>query len=167
MPTFNTILQKFEKKGEKTGWTYIEIPIDVSSEMKPGQKTSFRVKGTLDAFVIRQVALIPMGEGEFIMPINAAMRRGIRKEEGASLQVTLEVDTDPMPLSADLLDCLEDDPVAKAHFQTLSRGHQVYFSNWIEEARTMETKTKRLTQAVMGLSMKMGFGEMIRHFKKV
>jgi len=166
MPTFNTILQKFEKKGEKTGWTYIEIPIDVSSEMKPGQKTSFRVKGTLDAFVIRLVALIPMGEGEFIMPINAAMRRGIRKEEGASLQVTLEVDTDPMPLSADLLDCLEDDPVAKAHFQTLSRGHQVYFSNWIEEARTMETKTKRLTQAVMGLSMKMGFGEMIRYFKK-
>ncbi|WP_338870266.1 YdeI/OmpD-associated family protein [Spirosoma sp. SC4-14] len=166
MPTFNTILQKFDKKGEKTGWTYIEIPIDVSSEMKPGQKTSFRVKGTLDNFPISQVALLPMGEGVFIIPVNAAMRRGIRKEEGASVRVTIEVDTDPMPLSADLLDCLEDDPAAKAYFQTLSRGHQNYFSNWIEDAKTIETKTKRLTQAVMGLAMKMDFGEMIRHFKK-
>lgn len=166
MPTFKAVLQKFDKKGEKTGWTYIEIPVDVSSELKPGQKTSFRVKGTLDAFAIRQVALLPMGEGTFIMPINTSMRRGIRKEEGASMQVSLEVDDEPLPLSADLLACLDNEPAALAHFQRLSRGHQNYFSNWIEEAKTIETRTKRLTQAVTGLSLKMDFGQMIRHFKK-
>ncbi|ADB40543.1 YdeI/OmpD-associated family protein [Spirosoma linguale] len=171
MITFNTILLKFDEKGEKTGWTYIDIPLDITESLKPGQKTSFRVKGTLDDYAIALVALLPMGksgdrEGGFIMPINATMRRGIRKEAGATVRVTLAVDDSPMPLSADLLACLDDDPAAKAFFQTLARGHQVYFSNWIEEAKTITTKTKRLTQAVMGLSMGLGFGEMIRYFKK-
>lgn len=171
MPTFTAILQKFDQKGEKTGWTYIEVPLDVTEAIKPGQKTSFRVKGMLDNFSISLVALLPMGKsgdtaGGFIMPVNATMRRGIRKEAGATVQVDLMVDDSPMPISADLLACLDDDPLAQAHFQTLSRGHQTYFSNWIDEAKTAETKTKRLTQAVMGLAMKMDFGQMIRHFKK-
>ncbi len=172
MLTFSAILQRFGQKGEKTGWTYIEIPIDVSETLKPGQKTSFRVKGTLDAFAIKLIALIPMGQsGEtgsaFIMPINADMRRGIRKEEGGTVRVELEVDNDSIPLSADLMTCLADDPTALDFFYTLAKGHQNYFSNWIESAKTVETKTKRITQAVTGLSMGMGYGEMVRYFKKI
>lgn len=171
MSTFTTTLLKFGDKGEKTGratlgWTYITIPVDISEVMKPGQKTSFRVKGKLDAFILTQVAVLPMGDGEFIIPVNAAMRRGIRKEAGASVRVELEADDSPMPLSADLLVCLDDAPDALAYFQQLSQGHQRYFSQWIDEAKTVETKTKRLTQAVTGLSMGLGYGEMIRHFKK-
>ena len=166
MTTFTATLQKFGDKGEKTGWTYIEIPIDVTEIIKPGQRTSFRVKGQLDALIINQVALLPMGDGGFIMPINADMRRSLRKEAGASVRVDLEADNSPMPLSADLLICLADDPDAQLHFDKLSLGHQRYFSNWIDEAKTAETKAKRLTQALRGLSMGMGFGEMIRYFKK-
>ncbi len=166
MHTFTALLQRFDEKGEKTGWTYIEIPVDISQTLKPGQKTSFRVKGKLDNYFIEHVALVPMGEGEFIMAINATMRRGIRKEEGATIRVELEVDDSPMPLSADLLMCLEDEPKALDFFGQLTKGHQVYFSNWIESAKTIETKTKRITQAVTGLAMGMGYPEMIRHFKK-
>ena len=171
MESFTALLQRFGQKGEKTGWTYIAIPNDVSDALKPGQKTSFRVKGTLDAFAIKQVALMPMGKSgdtgsAFILVVNADMRRGIRKEAGASLQVGLELETDPVPLSADLMACLADEPAALDFFNTLAKGHQIYFSNWIEEAKTTATKTKRLTQTVMGLSMGMGYGEMIRYFKK-
>lgn len=171
MVSFTALLQKFSDKGEKTGWTYIEIPLDVTEALKPGQRTSFRVKGTLDSFPIRLVALLPMGEsgevaGAFIMPINASMRRGIRKEAGASVRVELAVDEEEVPLSADLLTCLNDDPAALAFFNTLPRGHQNYFSHWIEDAKTADTRTRRLTQAVMGLSMGMGYGEMIRYFRK-
>ncbi len=170
MPTFTATLQKFDEKGEKTGWTYIEIPLDITEAMKPGQKKSFRVKGKLDYYVISLVALLPMGQANgsdagFIMPINAAMRRRIRKEEGATIRVELEADDSPMPLSADLLACLDDDTQAMAFFNTLPKGHQNYFSKWIEEAKTTETKTKRLTQTVVGLAMGMGYGEMIRYFK--
>lgn len=172
MQTFTALLQRFGQKGEKTGWTYIEIPVDVSEALKPGQKTSFRVKGTLDAFAIRLIALIPMGDdsevsSSFIMPVNAAMRRGVGKEAGATVRVELEVDDSLMPLSDDLMACLADDPAALDFFSTLAKGHQNYFSNWIEEAKTIETKTKRITQAVTGLSMGMGYGEMVRYFKKM
>ena len=175
MHTFTALLQRFGEKGEKTGWTYIDIPLDITESLKPGQRTSFRVKGKLDNYPIEHVALIPMGrpdihtddivDRQFIMAINATMRRGIRKEEGVSIQVTIDVDDSPMPLSEDLMACLEDDPKALDFFNGLTKGHQNYFSNWIESAKTVETKTKRITQAVTGLSLGMGYPEMIRYFK--
>lgn len=171
MQTFTALLQRFGQKGEKTGWTYIDIPIDVSEALKPGQRASFRVKGTLDTFAIKLVALIPMGQSGdsdgFIMAVNAAMRRGIRKEAGAMVHVELAVDNDPMLISADLMTCLADDPAALNFFDTLTDGHRNYFSNWIESAKTTETKTKRITQAVTGLSMGLGYPEMVRYFKKI
>ena len=177
MLTFTALLQRFDQKGEKTGratlgWTYIEIPIDVSEALKPGQRTSFRVKGTLDAFAINLIALIPMGQSggtdsAFIMPVNAEMRRGIQKETGTTVRVELEVDDSPMPVSADLMVCLADDPAALDFFNSLPKGHRNYFSNWIEDAKTVETKTKRIAQAVTGLSMGMGYGEMVRYFKRM
>ena len=177
MPTFTTILQKFGEKGDKTRWTYIEIPVAVTDALKPGHKTPFRVKGTLDNYPIKLTALLPLGrnvpritddqEGGFMLPVNATMRRGMGKdEEGTPVQVTLEVDNDPLPQSADLLECLEDDPDAKRHFESLAKSHQNYFSNWIEEARTPDTKAKRIAQSLRGLAMGMNFGEMIRYFKK-
>ncbi|GAB3705060.1 hypothetical protein GCM10027592_37060 [Spirosoma flavus] len=177
MPTFTTILQKFGEKGDKTRWTYIEIPIAISEELKPGHKKSFRVKGTLEDYPIRQIALLPLGrsveritdglEGGFMLPINAAMRRGMGKhDEGATIRVTLEVDDQPLPQSADLLACLTDDPDAKRQFDSLPKSHQQYFSNWIEDAKTPETKETRLVQAIRGLAMGMNYGEMIRYFRK-
>ena len=166
MHSFTTTLLKFDEKGEKTGWTYIAIPVATTDAIKPGQKTSFRVRGLLDTLPLSQVAVLPMGDGAFIMPINAGMRQAIKKEAGATVRLVLEFDESPMPLSAELMLCLDDAPDALGYFQTLPPGHQRYFSNWIDEAKTMATKTKRLTQAVQALGMGMGFGEMVRYFKK-
>lgn len=166
MIEFTTTLLRFGEQGEKTGWTYIDMPIAVTDALKPGQKTSFRVQGMLDAYPLERVALLPMGDGRFVMPINATMRQHIRKEAGASVRLLVRVDDSPVPLSADLLACLDDEPQALAFFETLSRGHQVYFSQWIERAKTIETKTKRITQAINGLRMGLGYGEMIRYYKQ-
>ena len=70
MIQFTTTIHKFEKQGEKTGWTYIEIPADIAQQIKPGNKKSFRVKGKLDNYKIAGVSLLPMGGGSFIMAIN-------------------------------------------------------------------------------------------------
>ena len=67
MITFITTIQKFEKQGEKTGWTYIEIPEAIATQLLPDNKKSFRVKGKLDNFEINGVALLPMGLGNFIL----------------------------------------------------------------------------------------------------
>jgi hypothetical protein len=165
MVEFTTILQRFEEKGEKTGWTYIEISAEIAQELNPNVKVGYRVKGKLDEFPIKLVALLPMGEGRFIIPINATMRKGIKKKEGASLNVHLEIDTDILPLSDNLLECLADEPTALAFFQSLSKSHQNYFSKWIESAKTPETKANRIIKTIKGLAMQMDYGEMIRYFK--
>ncbi|MEZ0487048.1 YdeI/OmpD-associated family protein [Fibrella aquatica] len=164
--TFKTTLLKYGQNGEKTGWTYVEIPVELAELLKPGQRTSFRVKGLLDKHPLRQVALIPIGDGTFVLPVNVAMRRAIRKEEGAAVTLSLDVDDDPFTHSADLLACLDDDPAAQAFFNTLPPGHQRYYTKWIDSAKTADTKAKRIAQAITGFSMGMGYGEMIRYYKK-
>jgi hypothetical protein len=162
MIQFMTTIHKFAKQGEKTGWTYIEISAARAKKLQPGTKVSFRVKGTLDAFKIKQVALLPMGDGNFIMPFNAAMRKGTGKKLGDQLKVTLDADDSEFTFSADFMDCLRDDPAAHDFFQTLSGSHQKYFSKWIDSAKTTSTKTKRILMAVTALSKKQGYPEMIR-----
>ena len=83
MVSYTTPILKFDKQGEKTGWTYIEVPEKIAEQIKTGCKKSYRVKGRLDDYKIEQVALIPMGEGGFIIPFNAAMRKGTGKRKGA------------------------------------------------------------------------------------
>lgn len=165
MIRFTATLQKFDEQGEKTGWTFIEIPEELAQKLKPGNKKSFRVKGKLDKFAIASVALMPMGEGNFIMAINADMRKGVGKKKGAQVIVQLEADDAPVPLSADLLGCLEDEPKAKAFYKSLTKGHQNYFSKWVESAKTEPTKAKRIAQAVNALSKGQHYGIMIRALK--
>jgi hypothetical protein len=164
--SFNTTILRFDKKGEKTGWTYIEITASQANKLKPNTKVAFRVKGKLDSHPISQVATIPMGEGNFILAINGAMRKAIGKKQGDKIKVILEADDSKFVLSPDLMTCLKDDPVALAAFKKLPGSHQKYFSRWIESAKTSATKTKRIVLAVTTLSNKQGFVEMLRANKK-
>ena len=166
MVQFTTIIQRFDKQGEKTGWTYIQIPVKIAQQLKPGNKKSFRVKGKLDNHSIRAVALIPMGDGDFIMALNADMRKKIGKQKGDKLKVQLQVDEKLPELCADLLECLDDEPHAKEYFDSLPFSHRLYFSKWIESAKTAPTKAKRIAQAVTALSRNWGFPEMLRANKK-
>lgn len=162
---FTALLEKFEAKGEKTGWTYIQLPVNVTHKLKPGYKKSFRVKGLLDNYAFQSVALIPMGNGQFIMAINATMRKAIRKNRGAKVDVKMEVDNAEIPLSVTFLECLADEPLALDNFNKLPKSHQLYYSKWIESAKTETTKIKRIAMAVNGLARKLDYGAMLRDQK--
>lgn len=162
MIQFVATIKKFDKQGEKTGWTYIEIPADVAKKIKPGNKKSFRVKGKLDDLKISGIALLPMGGGAFIMALNAAMRKGIHKRHGAMLKVQLQEDEKPFQFNKDFVECLTDEPGAKSFFGTLPGSHQRYFSKWIDDAKTEPTRVKRITMAVNALSKKWGYPQMLR-----
>jgi len=165
MVQFKTVIDKFGQMGEKTGWTYIVIPKKVAHKLKPGCKKIFRVKGKLDDYPIKNIALFPRGDGDFIMAINATMRKGIKKTKGAEVNAKLEADNEPAPLNNDLLECINDDQDAKAYFETLTPGHKKYFSNWINTAKTEPTKAKRIAQTITALSRKQDFGQMLRSLK--
>lgn len=162
MIQFTTTIKKFSDKGEKTGWTYIEITAAIADKLKPNNKRSFRVKGNLDNYVFEGLALIPMGEGDFILALNATIRKKIKKQKGDKLKVSIEVDDKPVKLNAELMDCLSDEPDGLSFFNSLTPGHRKYFSNWIESAKTDETKTKRIAQTINALSKKWDYGQMIR-----
>ncbi|HYV93264.1 MAG TPA: YdeI/OmpD-associated family protein [Chitinophagales bacterium] len=165
MIRLTAILKKFASQGEKTGWTYIEIPSEKAQQLKPGNKKTFRVKGKLDNYSFRQVALLPMGNGGFIIAVNASMRKGIGKRMGATVEVQMELDNRPLIPPAELMTCLADEPEALAFFNQLTKGHQNYFTKWIGSARTESTKAKRIAQAINGLSRKQDFGQMLRALK--
>ncbi len=165
MVQFSTTIKKFNEQGEKTGWTYIEIPADIAEQIKPNNKKSFRVKGRLDDFKIKSVALMPMGNGIFIMPFNEVMRKGTGKRKGAMISISIEEDKAPLKLNEDFLACLNDDPDALKHFNSLAGSHRNYFSKWVDSAKTEQTKTKRIAMAVAALSRGLGYTEMMREDK--
>lgn len=165
MIQFTTTIHKFDKKGEKTGWTYIEISAVQAKKLMPGSKVSFRVKGKLDQYSFERVALLPMGEGNFILPLNGQMRKAIGKKQGDKLWVSMEVDDRKLTLSRDLMACLKEDPEAMSFFKSLPGSHQSYFSKWIEGAKTAQTKTRRIVACMMAFSKKQAYGEMMRAYR--
>ncbi|MCW3110239.1 MAG: hypothetical protein JWQ09_4745 [Segetibacter sp.] len=166
MVEFTCTIKKFGEQGEKTGWTYIDIPEAIACQLMPGNKKSFRVKGRLDKFVFESFALIPMGGGNFILPVNAGVRKSLGKGKGATVDVKMEVDTKPVQLSPELMQCLSDEPAALAFFNKLPGSHQKYFSRWIESAKTVETKAKRIAKTVIACSRSQHYGEMMKFLKE-
>jgi hypothetical protein len=163
---FTTQLHKFDDMGEKTGWTFFDVSSKVAQKLSKGTKKSFRVKGRIDQFEINQIALIPMGEGDFIIPFNASMRKGTGKKVGDKVEVYLELDLEEKKISEDLLLCLGENQENLSHFLSLPKGHQNYYSNWIESAKTSNTKSDRIMKTIFAMENKMEYGEMIRHFSK-
>jgi hypothetical protein len=151
MVKFTATIHKFDQQGEKTGWTYIEITEDIAQQLKPNNKKSFRVKGKLDSFAIKGIALMPMGNGQFVMPLNTNVRKGIKKKEGAMLQVQLTVDAEELRPSADFQACLDDEQKALKTFDSLKKSHRNYYINWVEGLKGEEAKAKRLAQAIIAL----------------
>ena len=162
MVQFTATIEQFAEQGEKTGWSYVTIPPDIAEELKPGFKKSFRVKGKLDAYPIAQQALLPMGNGSFILPLKASLRKAIHKNKGAMLKLILEVDKKPLKISAELLECLADSPKAEKKFTSMPHSHQMYYSNWIESAKTVETKAKRIGLTILAMEKNLSYGEVLR-----
>ncbi len=163
MVTFAATIKKFNQQGEKTGWTFIEIPAAIASQLKPGNKKSFRVKGKLDSYAIHGVALMPMGEGLFIMALKNEVRKAIGKQKGAEVLVKLEVDSKPSELNKVLKECLDDEPAAKARFFEMPLSHQNYYSKWIEAGKTEPTREKRIVMTINSMLQKIDFGTMLRN----
>lgn len=159
---FEALIQKFGDMGEKTGWRYFIIPASLALELKPGNRKAFRVKGFLDA--PSRLKNLPLCQWAMAIyrSLKADLRKQLRKEAGATIQVELEQDTDPFVPNGDLMDCLSNVP-ALEYFTGLTPSHQRYFSNWVTEAKTMETKEKRILTCLRALELKWDYGQIIRN----
>lgn len=167
MVVFEAEIERYERMGEKTGWTFVFIPMEIASQIKPDTKKSYRVKGKLDQVNVQGLAFTPMGEGNFILALKASLRKELKKEEGAMLRLALEEDKDfKIEMPDDLELCLMEERHCLDNFLKLPKSHQNYYINWLNTAKTEPTRTKRLTQIVIAMDKRMDFGEMIRSNKE-
>lgn len=156
-------IEKFDAMGEKTGWSYVFIPQAIAQQIKPGEKKSFRVKGRIDQVEVGGVALLPMGEGDFIIPLKADLRKKLKKEEGATVELQLVFDADfKIEMPDDLEICLADEEHLMQQFLSMPKSHQNYFINWLNSAKTEATRTKRIIMIVDAMAKKYDYGQMIR-----
>lgn len=166
MVRFNAIIKRFASQGEKTGWTYIDVNPEIAQKLKPGKRTSFRVKGRMDGVAFCLCALMPMGEGAFIMTLNAPFRKKLKKQVGVTVKVEMELDAGKIEPPPEFLECLKEEPEAFAYFNSLPEGHRNYFSNWIRSAKTEPTQSKRIAMAINAFLKKWDFGQMVRAARK-
>jgi uncharacterized protein YcgL (UPF0745 family) len=165
MVTFK--VERFEKMGEKTGWTYIFIPQAIAHQLKPGCRKSYRVKGKLDQVNIQGLSLVPMGGGDFIIALKASLRKQLKKEEGATVKAELEEDLEfeiKMPPEMEM--CLLEEPHLMDNFLRIPKSHQNYYINWFTAAKTEPTRVKRLTMIVNAMDRQLTFSEMLRQEKE-
>lgn len=165
MVNFTATIHKFENKGEKTGWRYIQITADTAEELAPGVRKSFRIKGRIDGVEINDFSVLPMGDGSFILPLKAGLRKQLHKQEGSMVTLSLTADPLPYKLHEEMLACLEDSPEAFHFFNQLQPSHQRYFSKWIDSAKTDGTKARRIAQVVRAMQHNQSYSDMIRSNK--
>ena len=104
-----------------------------------------------------------LGNGDFIVALRSELRKKLKKEAGAQVQLWLEEDRDfKIEMPADLEMCLADESELLERFLRLPKSHQNYFIKYIEEAKTEVTRTKRLVMTVSAMEKQQDFGAMIR-----
>ncbi len=167
MISFTTLILQFAEQGEKTGWSYIEIPADIAQQLKPDNKKSFRVKGMLDGLAVSGLALMPMGGGNFIMALKAEIRKGLHKNAGAMLQVSIEEDKEyKVDIPNDLQECFDFEPEALVFFNSLAKSHREYFIKWIDGAKTNETRARRVINTVNAMLRRLSYNQMLQAMRK-
>lgn len=92
--------------------------------------------------------------GTAMVPVSAAERAAAGVEAGDEVQVTLALDTAPRVVEVpdDLAAALDAAPGARAAFDALSPSRQKAIVVPVGEAKTPETRARRIEKAVAGLS---------------
>lgn len=159
-------IEKYESNGEKTGWSYAFIPQEISNQIKANERRSFRVKGFIDEIGVNGLSLIPVKEDGFILALNQTLRKGLKKEVGATIELKLVFDADfKIEMPEDLELCLTQEEGLLSIFLAQPKSHRNYFINWLNSAKTETTRTKRLVMIVDAMAKKQDFGLMIRSSK--
>ncbi len=143
------LLEKFQGKG---GWTYAQIP-----EIRPDKHAHFgwvRVRGHIDSYEIKGYHLMPMGNGNLFLPVKAQIRKHIKKQAGDWVHIILYADNAPTEIPADFLWFLQDEPELYQNFMTFSDAERKAYIEWIEAAKTVQTKADRMAVALQKIQKK-------------
>jgi len=131
--------------GGKTA-TGIPVPPEVVEGLRAGRRPPVRV--TIHGYTYRS-SVASMG-GEFMLPVSADVRGKAGVAAGDEVDVDIELDTEPREVTvpADFAEALDRDADARRAFDRLAYSHQLRWVLSIEDAKTPETRRRRVTKAV-------------------
>jgi uncharacterized protein YdeI (YjbR/CyaY-like superfamily) len=109
------------------------------------------VRVTLNGFTYRST--IATMNGVFMVGVSNEVRRSAGVEAGDDVDVELELDTEPREVIVppDLAAALDADPVARRFFDGLSYSNRRRIVIPIEDARTPETRQRRIDASIARL----------------
>jgi hypothetical protein len=141
------LLEKFPGKG---GWTYAEIPEIAMNRSNPfGWVT---VKGFIDRFELKQVKLMPMGNGHLFLPVRAEIRKKIKKEAGDAVKVVLYIDNSAIEITEEIVACFQqEDKQLLVLFKNLPKSRQKTWLEWIYKAPKEVIKAQRIAHMMREL----------------
>lgn len=137
---------KIQRQPNKGGWHYVVISgIPATEKLYAGL---VKVSGTVDHYEIKQFNLLPMKNGDMLLPLKAALRKAIHKKEGDTVQVILFRDSSDVVVPDYIIASFMDSPKAYHFFMSLSESNKKYYVDWIEASKKMETKANRIIKAM-------------------
>jgi len=147
------LLEKFPGKG---GWTYAKIPEILQNKNNPFGWV--KVRGFIDDYELKQYKLMPMGNGKLFLPVKKEIRKRIKKEAGDYVKIRLYADSSKVEIQEEIIDCFKNEPqeIYKT-FISFTEGEQKAYLDWIEDAKTDDTKVKRIVKMMERLRKKMKF----------
>ena len=149
-PSRSTFTARLESGGEGGAWTLVRIPDDVQQDL--GASARIAVRGTINGYGFRS-SIFPDG-GARIMMVNRAMQQGAGAASGDTVRLVIEPDSLPRTVTvpADLARAFTRAPAAREKFDGLSYSHRKAYVEWIEEAKRLETRQRRVEKAIDMLS---------------
>jgi hypothetical protein len=131
--------------GGKTA-TGIPVPTEVVDRLGQGKRPPVRV--TINGHTYRST--VASRGGEFMLPISAEHREEAGVAAGDDVDVDIELDTEPREVTvpADFAEALEHERTARKIFDSLPYSHQLRHVLAIEEAKTAETRQRRIAKAI-------------------
>jgi hypothetical protein len=129
--------------------TGIEVPPEILDHLGGGKRPAVTV--TLGSYTYR-TTVGAMG-GRFLLPVSAEIRAASGVTAGDEIDVDIELDTAPRELAVpdDFSAALAGEPDARRFFEGLSYSNRRRFVLSIEDAKTPETRQRRIDKAIASL----------------
>ena len=126
--------------------TGIEVPPEIVEALSSGKRPA--VKVTIGSYSYRST-VAPMG-GKFYLPVSAEHRTAAGIAAGDAIAVELALDTAPreVEIPDDFATALAGDAAAKGFFDSLSYSDRRRHVLAIAEAKTPETRQRRIVKAM-------------------
>jgi Bacteriocin-protection, YdeI or OmpD-Associated/Domain of unknown function (DUF1905) len=129
--------------------TGFQVPDEVVTALGSGKRPAVRV--TIGKHTYRST-VAPMG-GVFLIPVSAEHRQAAGVSAGEAIEVIIELDNEPREVTvpADFARALDEDVAAKQRFEAMSYTHRREHVRAIEDAKTAETRQRRIAKAIVML----------------